>query len=63
MNESQRVEALGGMMTADGTRKRSLGGIFFTLLKSEIPADKIRKMRANAGSRYVLSLLHSLTHN
>jgi hypothetical protein len=31
LKEAQEVEATGGMMTKDGTRRRSLGGVFFQL--------------------------------
>ncbi len=30
------VEAAGGMMRADGSQKRSLGGVFFTLMRDDL---------------------------
>ncbi|MFZ4814752.1 MAG: hypothetical protein ACOYL5_09460 [Phototrophicaceae bacterium] len=34
------LEAEGGMLTADGSRKRTLGGIFFYMARGALPADQ-----------------------
>lgn len=33
------IEEAGGMMTVDGSRKRTIGGIFFYLVRQALPAD------------------------
>ena len=33
LEETLNIESSGGMMTTDGLRRRTSGGIFFTLLK------------------------------
>lgn len=37
--ETQRIEAEGGMMTADGARRRSPGGVYMTLLKQRLKEE------------------------
>ena len=38
------VEASGGLLTADGTRRRSPGGVFFALLRDVLPADAFKRV-------------------
>lgn len=38
--QAQEVEANGGMMLPDGSRKRTLGGIFFYLVRTQISDDE-----------------------
>jgi hypothetical protein len=45
--QAQEVEAKGGMLVPDGSRKRTLGGIFFYLVRTQISDDEaIRINRA-----------------
>lgn len=39
LNETQGIEASGGMLTADGSRRRSPGGVFLTILKNRLTAE------------------------
>lgn len=57
VDESLQIEANGGLMTLDGSRRRSLGGIFFYLAKGKLskelrhrifPIQKKHKARASA---------------
>ncbi|KAJ1454077.1 PHAX RNA-binding domain-containing protein [Pelagophyceae sp. CCMP2097] len=41
-----RVQRAGGMLTADGARKRTAGGVFFELLKGEMPKSEFNKLMA-----------------
>ena len=38
--QAQEVEANGGMLIPDGSRKRTLGGIFFYLVRTQINDDE-----------------------
>jgi hypothetical protein len=38
--QAQEVEANGGMMVPDGSRKRTLGGIFFYLVRTQVSDDE-----------------------
>ncbi len=38
--QAQEVEANGGMLVPDGSRKRTLGGIFFYLVRTQISDDE-----------------------
>ncbi|MEI7768399.1 MAG: hypothetical protein WCI67_00345 [Chloroflexales bacterium] len=38
--EAQRIEAAGGMFLPDGSRRRTLGGVFFALVRSQLPPDQ-----------------------
>jgi PHAX RNA-binding domain-containing protein len=41
--QAQAVEAQGGLMVLDGTRRRTLGGVFFRLVREQtIPAERSR---------------------
>ena len=40
LEEALSVEAAGGMLTADQTRRRTPGGVFFHLAKGKMPPDK-----------------------
>ncbi len=42
--ETQRIEAEGGMMTVDGSRRRSPGGVFFRLAKQEATDEERRQL-------------------
>jgi hypothetical protein len=39
------VEARGGMTTSDGSRKRSLGGIFFVLARKKLGPSRVNLLR------------------
>jgi hypothetical protein len=40
MEEALRIEAAGGMMTKSGNRRRTLGGIFFHLVRLDLTEDE-----------------------
>lgn len=40
VNRAMEVEANGGMMTADGERRRTLGGVYFQLARELLPEDE-----------------------
>jgi hypothetical protein len=40
LNETQEVEKAGGMLLADGTRRRSPGGVYFQLARRKLPPDE-----------------------
>ena len=40
LNETQEVEKAGGMLLADGTRRRSPGGVYFQLARRKLPPEE-----------------------
>jgi hypothetical protein len=44
LDETQRVEADGGLMLPDGSRRRTPGGVFFHLVRQQIPPEIFRKI-------------------
>ena len=40
MAQAQEAEANGGMLVPDGSRKRTLGGIFFYLVRTQVSDDE-----------------------
>ncbi|HSS98844.1 MAG TPA: phosphorylated adapter RNA export RNA-binding domain-containing protein, partial [Terriglobales bacterium] len=40
--ETQAIQAQGGMMLADQSRQRTLGGIFFYLARKQIPRELVK---------------------
>jgi hypothetical protein len=48
--QAQEIEAKGGMLVPDGSRKRTLGGIFFYLVRTQLPDDEA--MRINRAWRW-----------
>jgi hypothetical protein len=45
VDDAKEVEASGGMLVQDGSGRRTLGGIFFKLVRERIPADKKAELR------------------
>ena len=39
-DEAEAIQAAGGEMTRDGTRKRTLGGVFFRMVKDRVTQDQ-----------------------
>jgi PHAX RNA-binding domain len=40
LKRAQEIDAAGGIMTQDGSRRRTLGGVYFNLLHKEVPRKK-----------------------
>jgi len=49
--QAQEIEANGGMMVPDGSRKRTLGGIFFYLVRTQVSDDE-EAMQINRAWRW-----------
>ncbi|CAN0583598.1 unnamed protein product, partial [Ectocarpus sp. 12 AP-2014] len=43
----QETQETGGMPTADGSRKRTAGGVFFTLLKKHMEPARLKELYAD----------------
>jgi hypothetical protein len=50
VKEALEVEANGGMLVPDGSRKRTLGGIFFYLVRTQVTDDEA--MQTNRAWRW-----------
>src|SRR5690606_41200787 len=56
LKEPLDIEEKGGMMLADGTRRRSLGGVSFQLARKRLPPDERKNVfreRASSATRSV----------
>jgi hypothetical protein len=42
VQKALEIESAGGLMVPNGSRRRTIGGIFFFLIKTEVPADVTR---------------------
>lgn len=51
VQEAGAVQTQGGMLTKDGTRKRTLGGIFFFLAKEQLNSRQLYLMRVRSQRR------------
>jgi len=40
VRDAMAIEEAGGMMTSNGRRRRTVGGVFFWLVRSRLPEDK-----------------------
>lgn len=49
--EVEKIEADGGLMTDDGSRRRTKGGVFFYLAKGKLPPDARQVVFPNFGQR------------
>ncbi len=49
--EVEKIEADGGLLTDDGSRRRTKGGVFFYLAKGKMPADARQQVFPNFGQR------------
>lgn len=44
LQKTLAIEAEGGLMLSDGSRRRSAGGVFFYTIRRNIPKDEVRKI-------------------
>ncbi len=44
LKKSREIDRQGGMMVASGKRKRTVGGIFFYLVKTECDVDRVKQI-------------------
>lgn len=51
LEETLRVEEAGGMLVADGSRRRTLGGVYFALMKEAVSPEIRHKLFPLPGSR------------
>lgn len=51
VQETVRIEEAGGMMRADGSRRRTPGGVYFTLLRSAVPREIRYKLFPQVGKQ------------
>lgn len=51
LSEVEKIEADGGLMTDDGSRRRTKGGVFFYLAKGKMPAEARQTVFPNFGQR------------
>src|ERR687886_2911121 len=51
LEETQQIEAQGGMHLPDGSRRRTPGGVFFTLLKDRVSAKDRGAIFVSAAKR------------
>lgn len=47
LQKTLEIEASGGMMTADGARRRSPGGVFFYIVRTGLPAEERKQIWSN----------------
>jgi hypothetical protein len=57
VREAQAVEAAGGMTTQDGSRRRTPGGVFFTLAYERLGPKRTKSVRGRATRRFHEELL------
>lgn len=54
LQQTQQIEAQGGMMLTDGSRRRTPGGVFFYLVKQQLKAEErkeeIKRIFSKAGT-------------
>ncbi|MEQ9029660.1 MAG: phosphorylated adapter RNA export RNA-binding domain-containing protein, partial [Aggregatilineales bacterium] len=51
LEETQQIQAEGGMLTLDGTQNRTIGGIFFYLARNRLPDEVAGRLFARENRR------------
>jgi hypothetical protein len=62
LTEALQVEAAGGMLTKDGSRRRTPGGVFFQLVKERVTAKERRRLFPRPAAQHTRALMLARPH-